>query len=90
MTALCRPLPPNVDGYSLKVASFPSEDLSEAWRYADLAALFVDNAPADLPFWLVPCASAPQAGQAITVLGHAGAPVSSIYPTMDHKVRALS
>ena len=89
VTALSRLLPPDVDGHSLKKASCPTEDLAGVWTSADLAALCVNKPPDDLPFWFVPCATAPQAGQAVTVIGHGGAPLSSIFPTSDYKARAL-
>lgn len=69
-------LPPDINGYSLKKASFPSQNLENDWSNADLAALYTDHSSADLPFWFVPCATVPQPGQAVTVLGHGGVPLS--------------
>ena len=89
VTPLSRNLPPDVDGQSLKKASCPHEDLSEVWSNADLVALSANKSPVDLPFWFVPSATAPQAGQAVTVLGHGGAPLSAVFPTSDYKAWAL-
>lgn len=69
-------LPPDLKGHSLKKASCPSQNIECNWSNADLVALYTDCPPADLPFWFVTCASAPQAGQAVTILGHGGAPLS--------------
>lgn len=55
------------------MASSPSRNLGGGdWNTADLAALFTSSSPVDLPFWFVPCAQEPQAGQKVTVLGYGG------------------